>query len=381
MGKQELSAKIKLIRDTVAFAHTERTPIISDFYTWKIFDSELGISFKDAIFDYRKMEQIVCEFHERYGFDAYTDLGSRNPMKLSTAMGEGSNYIFIEESSTINVVDKVLMTPEEYGEYAADISAFRKKMVARKYPNATTEKVYRAMQEMMNYAQFIDHMEAVMNKKYATPALLKVSAANLVPIEDFASYTRGLKNTAIDMRRHGDALEAALDAYWEAITWPGIQASLNADTRGVPFDVYTSVLAHAVMSPKQFERFYWKYLKRLLDEVQRRGKNIYIYCEASMKILVPYLKDYPKGFICLHPEQESPYEVRELLPNVCVAGGLRCFMLNNDTPEACVAEAKKMIDTLGDGFIMAQEKMVSFPNDCKRENLLAVCDFVKNYRH
>lgn len=382
MRTQALTQKIDRIRRAVAFAPTDRTPLISDFYTWKIFDSELDISFRDAIFDFKKMEKIVCEFHERYGFDAYTDLGSRNPMRLSTAMGEGSNYIFIEESSTINVVDKVLMEPEEYEAYAADVSGFRKKIFARKYPHATAAKVHSAMQEMLNYAQFIDRMESVMNRKYATPALLKVSAASLVPIEDFASYTRGLKNIAIDMRRRPDALQAALDAHWAAITWPGALSSLDADTSGVPFDAYTSVLAHTVMSPRQFDRFYWPYLKKLIDEVDRRKtKNLYIYCEGSMQLLVPYLQDCRRGLVCLHPERETPYTVRELLPDVCVAGGLTCHQLYSGTPEACVTEAQRLIDTLGDGFIMGQEKMISFPNDCRRENLLALCAFVKGYRH
>lgn len=40
---------------------------------------------------------------------------------------------------------------------------------------------------------------------------------------------------------------------------------------------------------------------------------------------------------------------------------------------------KKLIDELGNGFIFSQNKMVSFRNDCTRENLLAVNEFIRNY--
>ncbi len=62
-------------------------------------------------------------------------------------------------------------------------------------------------------------------------------------------------------------------------------------------------------------------------------------------------------------------------------GGMTTDLLGNGTKQQCIDYAKKLIDELGDGFIFSTNKMVSFRNDCKRENLLAVTDFVRNYQH
>ena len=58
-------------------------------------------------------------------------------------------------------------------------------------------------------------------------------------------------------------------------------------------------------------------------------------------------------------------------------------MLNNGTSQECVDYAKKLIDELAyDGnYFFGADVMLSYPNDCKRENLLAVNEFVSNYRY
>jgi hypothetical protein len=80
-------------------------------------------------------------------------------------------------------------------------------------------------------------------------------------------------------------------------------------------------------------------------------------------------------------EQDDIFEMRKKLPNVALAGGMKTSLLGYGTKEECVDYAKKLIDTLGEGFILSQDKMISFRNDIKRENLLAVHEFVRNYSY
>ncbi len=81
----------------------------------------------------------------------------------------------------------------------------------------------------------------------------------------------------------------------------------------------------------------------------------------------------------MHLELDSLTEVRKLLPNMPLAGGMTTDLLGYSTPEACIEKARTLINELGEGFIMSQNKMLSFKNDCKRENLLAVNNFIKEY--
>lgn len=378
MHSQEYLDTVQLFRDAIAFKQPKRTPHLSGFFTWKIHDSKY--SFKEALYDDKKMEELVCEFHERYNFDAYIDLGTRNPMRLSEAMGPGSIYTFNEEVDSIIVTDKPMMEGDEYGKYAADPTGFMRELFQRKYPNATAANMLAAMNELINFGQFSGKIAQKFVKKYSRPSVFSMTGAIMMPPEFFSSTARGIKNYALDMRRHGDEIVAAQDVFFETKNRPEIEVNLASDTSIYVTDFYTALLAYSTMSPKQFEKFYWPYLKKYIDMVVEAGKTLYIYSEASMMRLVDFFQDIPRGHLIIHPEADSVLELREKLPNVCICGGMTTSLLGNGTPEECVEYAKMLIDTMGPGFILSQDKMVSFKNDCKRENMLAVCDFVRNYR-
>ena len=110
--------------------------------------------------------------------------------------------------------------------------------------------------------------------------------------------------------------------------------------------------------------------------------NIRIFTEGSILRFAEYFKDYPKGVLTFHIEQDDPFAFRQALPNVCIMGGLTTELLNNGTPEECVAYTKRLCDELGKdgGFILSEGKMLSYRNDTKRENYKAVCDFVSSYK-
>jgi hypothetical protein len=65
--------------------------------------------------------------------------------------------------------------------------------------------------------------------------------------------------------------------------------------------------------------------------------------------------------VAIQVEQEDILEVKSDLPNICVVGGMSTQFL-------------------GGGFMLSQDKMMSYPRDCKPENLKAVSDFVQEYR-
>ena len=69
--------RLQLLKDCIAMKPTRRVPLNSLFYWWKIFDSDKGYKLSECLRDYDKMESVVREFHERYGFDVYNELGTR----------------------------------------------------------------------------------------------------------------------------------------------------------------------------------------------------------------------------------------------------------------------------------------------------------------
>lgn len=369
--------KLNLFKSCIHMEKPARIPNLSNFFTWKVLDSDYTLS--EAMGDFNIMEKVVCDFHERYQFDAYMDLGTRNQLGVANAMGK--NYYTIDDSTgAINFVDAVLMEGDEYLEFAKDPQAFYWKMFLRKYPNAVKGQVVKAIAEMATFGQFSTKIGDKFVQEYNCPGVMNMSAVPMIPFENFFSYYRGIKGASLDLRRRKGEIKEALDVVFETDTIPTMHRIFQQDTSPFVCDVYAAMIAHSVMNRKQFEELYWPYFKKIIDLCVEHDKTIYIYCESAMARFAEYFQDIPKGHVVLHIELDDPFELRKQLPNICIAGGMKTELLGKGTPEQCVDYAKRLADEMGNGFIFSQDKMVSFKFDCKRENLLAVNEFLRNYR-
>ncbi len=368
-------------KDVMNFKHINRVLHASMFFTWKVFDSSYTGTLSHALSTLNVLEDVQSEFHERYHFDTHMDLGTRN--MLGPAMALGSTHLKIDdEAGTINFFDNVLLEEDEYLEYANDEPAFYWKMFCRKYPDVTKGQVLRALVEFMSGGAFVKHMLRKFVEQYETPAIHSQNVAGMVntPIERIYKYYRGIKGTSMDLRRHKGEIKECCDIIQEKEMIPRLKAGLAADSGPFITDTLTGLLAHATLNQKQWETFYWPYLKEYLDMIVGAGKSITFFVENSIGRFAEYFQDYPKGHLIFFCEQDDVRELRKKLPNVCIAGGVPTDLLGNGTPEECVNYVRRLIDDMGDGFILSQDKMISFKNDCTRENITAICDFVSNFR-
>ena len=106
--------------------------------------------------------------------------------------------------------------------------------------------------------------------------------------------------------------------------------------------------------------------------------TIRIFTENFGNICWNYLNDYKPGTVCLHLEKDDVFDLRKACPGVVIMGGINTELLNYGSEEECVERAKYLCDTLGKqgGFMLTQDKLVSYRNDCKRENLIALTKYM-----
>lgn len=369
----EFQEKVQLFQDAAGFEN-RRVPNLSNDYTWKIFDS--GYTHKEAYFYSKKMGKLVCENHERYNFDAYLDLGTRNHFPQMQALGGGS-YVLNEQAGSINVTDAPTLKPEEYEDFAKDPMAYLNILFARKFPALTTQEFVNATMAFLQSSGYARKINEKFAKKYSRPTMVSASAATQPAFEVFHSSFRGIAGVSTDMRRYPKQLQAACDAYWEAMNGPALQRASQAGEKTYIADVYCALIGHQVMNRKQFEQLYLPQLRQILDACAQAGKMVYLYVEGSIARFAEYFKDVPKGCAIMHLEMDDIFEMRKLLPGMCLAGGMTTDLLGSESPERCVAHAEKLVSELGPGYVMSQNKMLSFKNDCRRENLLAVNNFVR----
>ena len=386
-GKQLKAQRVKLFRDAANFKKTDRVPHFANVVTWKVFDA--GHTLDEAMTNFDLMEKCVLHFLDKYPVDSILDVGIRNQFNVTEAFGEGSYYYYDKE--VVGIHDHAHCTVETLQEYMDDPTRYAWEVILPKkygeaWENKTTEIWKKTFSEYLKYTKFVLHMAKVMDR-YGLPGLSPnnpMKGAVVPAVETLMSDLLGIQQLSIAMRRNGDLLDAFIER-WEKERMEPIYAKIRK-AKGPDdvhcFDSSILMLAHTVMNKKQFERFYWPYLKKLLDVYAEKKMNVRIFTEGSILRFAEYFADYPKGLLTFHLEQDDPFEFRKALPNVAIMGGMTTDLLSNGTPEECVAYAKRLCDELGrdGGFIFSENKMLSYRNDAKPENMLAVCDFVNEYR-
>lgn len=378
---QDYLQNLQMFKDCLHFKHIDRIPHISNFYTWKLFDMDPNIKLSEALRDYKTLEKAQRLFQERYHFDIHLDFCTRNFVIPTDVLGS-SQYIFDDEAGSVAFLDHVMMEGTEYPDYAEDYLKLHWKMFNRKRPDVTKGQFIRAMLAQQEAGEFSAHIMKVFRDEYNCAGVWNqnLSAVIAPPLERFYKYYRGIRETAVDLRKHKTQVKDTLERVHYEILLPALEEGLKADTNAFITDFFSGILAHAMLSTKQWEELYWPYLKEYLDRIVAADKSIICFIEDSILRFAEYFQDYPKGHLLFYVELDDMVEMRKKLPNVCLAGGMPSDLLQNGTPQECIDRVKYLADTLGDGFMLGQDKMISYRNDCKRENLQAVCDYVNGFR-
>ncbi len=386
--KEQKQSRVQLFRDAANFKKTERIPHFANVVTWKVFDA--GYTLDQAMTNFQVLEESVVKFLDRYPVDGLMDVGIRNQFTVTEAFGKEGYYYYTED--VVGIHDHAHCTVDTLQQYLDDPVKYAWEVILpQKYGESWDEKgkaVWKkTFAEYMKYIKYILHMSSVTGKQYGLPSLSPnnpMMGAIVLGIEELFSNLLGIQQLSVAMRRSPDKIEAFIDRWDAERIQPAIAKIKNGKGPNYKycFDSSILMLAHNVMNKKQFERFYWPHMKELLDAYAEKGMNVRIFTEGSILRFAEYFKDYPKGTLTFHLEQDDPFAFREALPNVCIMGGLTTDLLSGGTPEECVAYTKRLCDELGGdgGFILSENKMLSYRNDAKRENYKAVCDFVANYK-
>ncbi len=388
MDQKELArSRIQLFRDAANFKKVERIPHLSCAVTWKVFDA--GHTLDEAMTSFDVMEECVRHFLDTYSVDSMLDIGIRNQFNVTEAFGPGGYYYYTED--VVGIRDHSHCTAETLDEYLEDpVKYIWTKVLPEKYGedwnNKTLDVWKKTFKEYMNYTKFILHMGKVV-KEYGIPSMAPnnpMKGSIQFGIEELEANLLGIRNLSIAMRRNPDKIESFISRWDAEHIDPLVEQVKNGKgpSDKYCFDASIMMLAHNIMNTKQFEKYYWPSLKKLLDAYAEKKMNVRVFCEGEIGRYLDYFKDYEKGVLSFHIERDDPFTVREQLPNVCIIGGMTTEMLSNATPEECVAYTKRLCDELGSegGFIFSENKMLSYRNDARSENMLAVCSFLRDYR-
>lgn len=383
-AKALLQERSELFDNAYNFRHNKRVPLGCNIWSWQILDA--GYKISEALLNYDIAEKINREFHERYQFDAYTNLITRNPKRLTDLVG-GGNHFLDANDEMIQSVEHGYLNADEFAEFTANSDDFYWKKVFPRYVTQNDPDYQLTMnnlkQVMKEWTEFNAYSQRMLDMNFNEfGAMMYYGRMVRLPLEHLALDLRGLKGASLDMRRRKDeVLEWADAIYDKTANMAGFNAVSSSGASGFVADITMVWQVVSLMSPKQFEIFYWPQLKKVIDGAAKNHQKIFVAAQGTILRFADFLQEVPKGVMMIHPEGDDIRECREKLPNIALAGGLPTAVLGGYKPEECLDYAKRLVDDMGDGFVLCQNQMISYRNDCKRENLLMYLDYFKSHTY
>ena len=133
------------------------------------------------------------------------------------------------------------------------------------------------------------------------------------------------------------------------------------------------------MSDEQYERFYWKPLRKIIMALIDMDVTPYIYTEGPYNTRLKFLTDVPKGKVFYHFENVDMAEAKRVLGDTAaICGNLSISRMEFGKKEDIIEETKRLLDVCAPGGGYLFDFNGSLEN-CKPENLEAMFETLDKY--
>jgi hypothetical protein len=209
------------------------------------------------------------------------------------------------------------------------------------------------------------------------PSFTQSGIAGGAPYDTISSFLRGMEGAMLDMYRRPDKLLQACDKIYEL--WMSQASPPDPKKRGNPKRLGMPLWRgdKSFMSDKQFKKFYWPGLKKVLLGYIELGYIPIPFFEAEFGERLECLLELPKGKIIASVEHIDVIKAKEIL------GGHHCILgrgpksLNLASLQEAESHYKELIDACGKkgGFILN----IGLPKKGSKEDKIALLDSLREY--
>lgn len=402
--------RVRRIDDAVALKETDKIPLVPFFASviQRLYDS----SYRDIFYDFHKAGEAYIKFYKDYPqCDAHCFAGFTSGRANELA---GSNMIDwpgrpgtrVSNYSSHQVIEHEYMTPEEYPELLTDFTGFMlRKYIPRAFNNmqgfsgvnmsptivlstSILAPFYSPdMQEMYKTLAEIGKCDAEAGALFAEytgkladigvpPFLTGIAEA---PYDILGDYYRGTVGMMEDLFEHEDEISAVCDMFADQ------QIAALQYFRAVPMPVKKVFFPlhkgmDGFMNPRQYEKLYWKPLKKILLALIEMDVIPIVYTEGKYNSRLEQLADIPKGKVIYHFEDVDMKEAKRIFGGIaCISGNLPSAMLEYGKKEQVIDYCKFLIDTCapGGGYIFDTNASVE---NATLENLDAMFTTFETYK-
>jgi uroporphyrinogen-III decarboxylase len=198
-----------------------------------------------------------------------------------------------------------------------------------------------------------------------------------IPFDHISYQMRGMRGIFLDMHRQPEKLIQVFDWLLPIQIKKAVESAKTGGRQRVFFALHRG--ADNFMSKKQFETFYWPYVKKLVQALVAEGFTPCIFIEGDYTSRLEYFLELPKGKVLARFDSSDIFRAKKILQgHMCIMGNVPASLLQIGSKADIEAYCKKLIRVVGKdgGFIIAPS---GTPDDAKPENLKAMVEYTRKH--
>jgi uroporphyrinogen-III decarboxylase len=401
--KQRVTRLIKAIK----LEEPDRVPVMLPTGNFPAY--YVGSSYYEMMYDYEAMKNAWIKFMDDFGDMDMTATQMINPGPIAEALQ--SKVIKVpglglpKDSSMHNIVEGEYMLADEYDRLILDptdyylrvhlprttglFESFKKLPTLRNIQGTqwisalSDPDIRKTFQTLMDLGDELKKYQSCMMQVTTTalsrgyPSFRGIGLmAGGAPFDHFADLLRGTHGIVMDMYRQPKKLHEAMEHQLKLT----LAAIKNAPMIGSPVCFMPLHKGDdTFMSDKQFDEFYWPYLRQIFLAMIDEGLVPMPFAEGRYTRRLKQIADTPKSGVIWWFDQTDMAEAKKILGNVCcIIGNVPTSIVKTGTVEQVKEACKTLIETCapGGGYILAGGASI---DKGKFENLKAMMEAAYEY--
>lgn len=359
-----LEERMSRIRKAVALEKTDRVPVVLEYAGFAArvtstpmpeFLLDLGRSVEVMIQAYKKVTEGLEADGVNYGrFSPF----ALSYLWLSKVKVPG---LHLPENGSYQVVEQELMSREDY-----------ERILQEGWPSFLETFMRHKVLEDVD-PRFLPRNQAPVDVvgKWAAQGVPVLRSYTVAPPFEFLSGARSLACFFMDLLEIPEKVEEVMEAMMEYITENPCRQSMKegypaiwvGGWRGVP----------SMLSPEMWERFVWRYFKRLVEYVVDLGLIPILHLDGCWDRELERFRELPQAKLIMALDGHTDiFRAKQLLgKHLCLMGDVPAKMLAFESPETVYSYCSRLIREIGpEGFIL--HSGCDIPENATLENVRAM---------
>ena len=368
-----------------------------------------GYTFKDVMYDYKKMSAAWKKFNRDFKGDTFSSPGLVYPGRviemIDHKLHKWPGHGLPDNAPMYQFVEGNYMKPEEYDEFmenptefwmrtflprtAGALESFRK--LAPFNPIMTNPlgwvssfadpEVRKSFETLIACGKEIvawrEAVAEVNNDALANGQASFGGGMGGAPFDNLSDVLRGTTGIVMDMYRQPKKVKEAMERLVPIVVKLAVKMSDASLSPVVSMPLHKG--ENSFMSGKAFEEFYWPSFKAVLMGMINEGLVPMPFAEGNYEPRLDVIKEMPRSGVVWYFEVMDMAKAKEKLGGVaCIAGNVPSSLIVTSTPTIVKEACRKLIESCapGGGYILTGASGVS---NCNPANLHALMEAAEEY--